>query len=233
MKNFKSDLKQLLDRLEDKKPFTFSKYADGEYAVLRNIKITNCDNWTFEPELHQYEYNMLLESFKYSGKNYIVGVSCPCCQPQSHIKWMRDTAGATHLTWANLFVNSNYEYFKERAFPIFNNWKEKVVLVANEDGLNKSLPFNVDEYIPIKIGSWLNPDLDILIERLTKEAMETENQLFLFSGGPLGNILCHQLHKIAPNNTYLDIGSTINPWITSKGRGYIHQDKDNRKTCTW
>jgi hypothetical protein len=156
MKEFKKDLEQLIHRLELKKPFTFSKYADGEFAILINQKITNCDKWTFD----------------------------------------------------------------------------NVTLVANEQGLNRELPFKVDNYIPIKIGSWLNPDLDIIIEKMKKLATNAYNQLFLFSAGPLGNILAHQLHELNSENTYIDIGSTINPWVTRDNRGYL---KENAilKTCIW
>tara|TARA_R110002153_G_scaffold150596_1_gene302091 strand:- start:2242 stop:2940 length:699 start_codon:yes stop_codon:yes gene_type:complete len=232
MRNFKTDLEQLIDRLKEKKPFTFSKYADGEFAILVNHKITNCDNWTFDPTLHAYEQKLLLNSFKYSGKNYIVGISCPCCVPSSHVKWMRDESGSDKITWANLFVNSNYPTVKDEIFPIFDNWDGKVTLVANEQGMNRELPFKVDNYIPITIGSWFNPDLDIIIEKMKKLAKSASGQLFLFSGGPLGNILAHQLHELNPGNTYIDIGSTINPWVTRDNRGYL---KDNAilKTCIW
>ena len=44
--NFNTDIKFLFNKLKNKEHFTFSKYADGEYKVLRNEYITNCDNWT-------------------------------------------------------------------------------------------------------------------------------------------------------------------------------------------
>ena len=43
MKNFKKDLVNIHNFLKEKKPFAFSKYADGEYKILVNEAITNCD----------------------------------------------------------------------------------------------------------------------------------------------------------------------------------------------
>lgn len=231
--NFKTHLDDILTQVKHGTHFAFSKYADGEYKVLRNERITNCDNWTFDPDIHQYEQKLLLESFQYSANNYVVGISCPCCQPRSHVQWMRNNVKTKKVTWANLFVNSNYSTFKDKGFKLFDNWKGKVILVANESGINSKLPFKVDEYVPIKIGSWFNPELDIILEKCINMCKE-DNQLFLFSGGPLGNMLCYKLHAINNNNTYIDIGSTINPWILGKNnRGYLKENGNNNKVCIW
>ena len=44
-----------------------------------------------------------------------------------------------------------------------------------------------------------------------------KDSLFLFCAGPFGNILAHQLFESNPNNIYMDIGSTLNPWLQSEG----------------
>jgi hypothetical protein len=231
--SFTEDIKFLFNKLKNKHHFSFSKYADGEYKVLRNELITNCDNWTFNPEYHQLEHQYLLDSYYYSDPEYYVGISCPCCQPESHIQWMRDNVKSKNITWANLFVNANYEYFKNNFFSEFNNWEGEVTLVANKQGENKKLPFKIDNYLPIQIGSWFNPSLEHIINLLKEKAIEFDDQLFLFSGGPLGNILAHQLHLVNKNNTYLDIGSTINPWIVGNNRGYLKNNNNRNRICIW
>ena len=231
MKSFVDDIKSIFTKIKSKEHFAFSKYADGEYKVLRNEPITNCDHWSFDPCTHQIEHQYLLSSYQYSHPDYYVGISCPCCQPESHIQWMRDNVKTKNVTWANLFVNGNYEFFKSNFFPEFDKWEGEVTLVANEQGENKKLPFKIDNYLPIQIGSWFNPVLEHIINLLKEKATQSDNQLFLFSGGPLGNILAHQLHLVNKNNTYLDIGSTINPWIVGSNRGYLRNNKN--KICIW
>ena len=44
--SFRSDIEFLFERLKNKEKFSFSKYADGEFAILANQKITNVDNKT-------------------------------------------------------------------------------------------------------------------------------------------------------------------------------------------
>jgi len=231
MKVFEDDIKHMLARLQNHEYFSFSKYADGEYAVLRNTKITNCDNWVFDPVSRQYERQLLLESFQYNHDNYHVGISCPCCQPKVDVEWMRDNVKTKNVTWANLFVNNNYRFFRENFFSTFNDWPGRVILISNEAGVNKKLPFKCNIFYPISIEGWLEPNLSKTIKTSKNLATEKNDQLFLFSGGPLGNILAHLLHIENQNNTYIDIGSTVNPWITGNNRGYLNGV--DQKTCIW
>ena len=159
MKDFREDISNIYKRLKEKKPFAFSKYADGEYKILVNEPITNCDNWTFCPETHKAEQSLLLESFQYDHDDYIVGISCPCCQPMDHVQWMRATIKTKNVTWANLFVNSNYPYFEKELIPIFDGWNEDVFLFANENGISKQMPFKVKKYFPLNMKAWQEPFL--------------------------------------------------------------------------
>ena len=172
-----------------------------------------------------------MESFKYNHHDYYVGICCPCCQPKAHITWMIENVGTKNVTWANIFVNSNYDFFVDNFIPEFDKWEGNVILFANKIGENNTLPFKVDTYYPLELEAWKEPHLTRIIEDSKQLCGELDNQLFLFSAGPLGNILAHELHKHNPNNTYIDIGSTINPWTVGKNRGYL--SGSNKKTCIW
>ena len=233
MKTFKKDLSELLERLRTRKPFAFSKYADGEYKILRNEQITNCDLWTFLPDTHKEEQQLLMKSFQYASPDYIVGISCPCCQPEDHVQWMRENCKTKNVTWANLFVNSNYDFFLQEFIKEFQSWENDVFLFANEEGVSKKLPFNVTEYFPINMKAWQEPFLSHWINIAKDRATNCDGKLFLFCGGPLGNILAYELHKHNPLNTYIDIGSTLNPWIVGSNRDYHKGASFRKQTCIW
>lgn len=231
-KNFNEDIKVLLEMLKSDINFSFSKYADGEYAMLRNISITvqPCDNWSFRSELDKKYSDFLLESFKYFEPGYYVGISCPCCQPMPNVQWMRDTLGAPkeYVTWANIFVNGNYKFFMDNFIPEFK--KKKVVIVASEKGNKEKLPFEVEEYIPIKQTAWRD-NFD-LVEKLSNT--KHSGKLFLFCAGPLGNMLAYSMWKHNKNNTYMDIGSTLNPWIVGVNRDYMYENGHYYgRNCIW
>ena len=229
VKTFKNDFFKILNLLKAKEKFSFSKYADGEYAILRNQRITNCDGWTFNPINDQKYQWALLESFKFHHPGYYVGISCPCCVPQAHVDWMRENVGVDdgHLTWANLFVNSNYELFKEHFIPEFDN--HDIIIVGSARGNAAELPFKIEEYYGIFKAAWKeNYDLINLLL-----GNEYKDKLFLFCAGPLGNMLAHRMWEANKDNTYLDIGSTLNPWLVGNNRGYLRGKKTINKTCIW
>ena len=231
-KDFRNDLIVLHNLLKAKTNFSFSKYADGEYAILENRTITvqPADNWTFTAEKDEVYRQELINSFKYYEPGYYVGISCPCCQPMPHIAAMRSQVGAhaDYVTWANIFVNGNYKFYIENFIPEYK--KRDVVIVASEKGSKDSLPFAVSEYIPIKQTAWR--DNFNLVEELSNRS--DSGKLYLFCAGPLGNMLAAKLWTKNKNNTYLDIGSTINPWIVGKNRDYMFESNAYfGKNCIW
>ncbi len=229
MKTFQGDLLKLFELLKTKTPFSFSKYADGEFAMLTNRKITNCDNWTFDPTIDNKYYLELLESFRFNEKGYYVGISCPCCVSKSDVDWMRKNVNVDeeHLTWANIFVNGNYNKFKEIFIPEFSN--HDIVLVANENANINNLPFGIIKHI--KIGNLAWKENYNLVNELPK--VDYNNKLFLFCAGPLGNMLAAKMWKHNKNNIYMDIGSTLNSWLIGNNRGYLRGADTINKICVW
>ena len=229
MKTFQEDILIIYNLLKNKIPFSFSKYADGEFEILANHKITNCDNWTFDPNIDNKYHQELMNSFTFNEDGYFVGISCPCCVKINDVEWMRNNVGANnnYLTWANLFVNGNYNTFKELFIPEFKN--HDIVLLANKNVDPNKLPFKIDEFIPIGNTAW--KENFNLVDELPK--MNYKNKLFLFCAGPLGNMLAAKMWKYNKNNIYMDIGSTLNPWLVGNNRGYLHGSDTINKKCIW
>lgn len=228
-KNFTKDIEIIFNALKNREKFSFSKYADGEYAILIDRKITNCDNWTYDPDLHQMYRDELMESYQYNEDGYYVGISCPCCVGNEDTKWMRDNVRVNdkNLTWANIFVNGNYNYFKNNFIPEFNN--HDIILVANENANIVNLPFKIEEHIKVTGTAW--KDNFDLLGSLPKK--EYSDKLFLFCAGPLGNMLAYNMWKNNKNNTYIDIGSTLNTWLVGNNRGYLMGRPTINKICNW
>ncbi len=230
MKNFESEIYRIFDLFKKGSPFSFSKYADGEWAIINDF---NLNNREFEntPLTPSFFKNKLIESFQYKDPNYYIGVSCPCCQGGEAQK-MIDFSGQhyQHLTFANVFVNSNYQIYKDTFIKEYKNYD--IHLIANEKSKIKNLPFKIEQFYPIGFSAWVNNYK--LIEEIKQKNLI--NKLFLFCAGPFGNLLAHQLHETNKNNIYLDIGSTLNPWLQSEGfqrdyylNGTIYQ----RRSCVW
>lgn len=240
MKYFRQDIITFKNKIEAKENFSFSKYADGEWAVIQNHQINNKEFW-FDPsnDSDQFKRKALIESFQYKNPRYYVGISCPCCQGQEAFQSMKSFSlqDEGQLTWANLWVNGNYKYYVQNIIPLFK--QRPIVLFCNENGKIENLPFKPYVIFPLKNNAWeYNWDAieksKQIISKLSYSNIK--NVLVLFCCGPFGNILCHQLTEHEPDNTYLDIGSTLNPWLQSAGFERFYYMGDNvfsRMECLW
>ena len=235
-KNYRDDLKILIEKLKNGETFSFSKYADGELHILSNLPINNGEFW-FIPEKNGINRQDMIDSLRFKHDNYYVGVSCPCCIGGLPVhNWYKKQSGQNleNLTWANLFVNGNHSYYIEKMVPLYLNYK--VVLVSNSDSNLNSLPFEVEKHFKIGKNAWVK-NLNVVSEiKQYIDENEISNYLFLFCAGPFGNILTHQLFDHNKNNTYIDIGSTLNHFLlgdAGKNRGYLRKESSINKVCIW
>ena len=229
MKLFNDEIKNLFERLKSKQPFAFSKFADGEWFMMRGLAVNNNEfAYTTDDTFYREQ---LINSFKFKDAGYYIGISCPCCQGQEHNK-MLDFSGQddAHLTFANIFVNANYDFYRNNFIEEYKNWE--IHLVANKNAKIENLPFKVEKFYPVENTAWKhNYDL---IEEINHQ--ELKGKLFLFAYGPFGNMLAHQLWENNKNNTYLDIGSTLNPWLQSEGFKRDYYDAGTtykNRVCVW
>jgi hypothetical protein len=236
-RSFANNILAFRTKLQNRENFSFSKYADGEWAVMQNHSINNKEFW-FDPnsEKDQEKRQALIESFKYKHPNYYVGISCPCCQGIDTFNSMREFSEQDddHLTWANLWVNSNYKTFINKILPLFSD--RDIVLFHNKRGNISKLPFKPYVTFPLNDNSWEH-DWEIA-EQVNNilNIFPIENAIFLFCCGPFGNILCHRFTQICDKNTYLDIGSTLNPFLGSAGFERHYYQGNNffsNLTCQW
>ena len=235
-KDYRKDLMHIIEKLKKKEKFAFSKYADGELHILSNRPINNGEFW-FLPEKDNSGRQNLIDSLRYKDQNYFVGIACPCCIGGKTVhRWYKKQSGQNfkNLTWANIFVNGNHQYYIENMVPLYSNYD--VILISNSDSNLERLPFKVSKHFQIGKNAWID---DIQVIEKIKQYISKENikdSLFLFCAGPFGNILTHQLFEYNKENTYIDIGSTLNHFLlgdNGKNRGYLRGEKSLQKKCTW
>ncbi len=234
-KYFNKDIKVFRKKLKDKESFTFSKFADGEWAAMKSQRLDN-NEFRYVNSLENIEAReSLVNAIRFQHPNYYVGVSCPCCQDTA-FEEMVEYSGqpVEQLTWANLWVNSNYKYYCSHVVPLFK--KYKTVLVAHKDSSIENLPKGLkpDIFCPIEKNAWVESKGKIGVLKDVIDKRKMRGWLFLFCAGPFGNILAHQLTDHCDENTYLDIGSTLNPFLGTEGfkRSYFN-DHQSRKPCVW
>lgn len=234
MKIFQNEIQFFHNLLVNKENFSLARFGDGEMIAMRGETIASgCGEWNTNGPQPEYELarKLLKDSFTHIDPGYYVGIVCPCCQGIDNFNKMKTESGQpdSQLTFANIFVNSNYNYFVTNYIPLFK--ERNILLVANNTSKINNLPFS-GKFIGVGYNAWVND----LVTIDTIKQMNLKDHIVLLACGPLGKILAHQLWMHDKSNTYLDIGSTLHPWLQSdlNIRGYYQQNSfHSTLTCTW
>jgi hypothetical protein len=244
--NFKKDFYTLMRMLKEKENFAFTRFSDGELYILQNKKIfikdTTCflrgqehqGSWgkeehkSFDPEKNQDLRQYLLKSYTHEQKNYFKGICTRQDVGDDDWEWQFSNGlskDENNLTFSNLLINGNYIYFMTEMVPAIQKQDYKVVYVCNENADLEKFPFKLVK--DFRVGSNCHIEGQHLISEMKcwVEENSIADHLFLFSAASLSNLLIYELYKSFPNNTYMDIGSTLNPMLGLDGwkgsRGYL------------
>ena len=256
MKDFLLDLQILETKLKNKENFSFLRYSDGERFIMVGKSLVIKENGCFVDDFHhvnQFEEedfkeinsdehahikNLLIESFKYQDQNYFKGINCPCCNGAEAVDFFKSmVTDERTLTWANLLVNSNYPYFLSKIVPLFK--EREIILVANKKSKIGNLPFTVSKFFAVGNNCIINDHH--LIDEIKNyiSSNNITNNIFLFSASSLSQILIYNLWKFNKNNTYINIGTTLNHLLgLSCRRGYLSYNfkghhPDVERKCIW
>lgn len=239
-RDFNKELDFFLNKIKNNNHFSLSRWGDGELMILegKHIDLRNVKNGEFryDPNLNEYSEvrNKLIDSYKYKDENYYVGIACKCCVGEDKFQYMKKLSGQDeeNLTWANIFVNSNYNGFIRNYVEIFK--KKDIIMIVNNQANTSKLSFNVENIYYVGTDAWYkNYDL---IQKIMMDIGEYNivDKIFLIAAGPLSNIMTAELWKYNKNNTYIDIGSVFDVQMGMKPtRGY-HMGADTlKKKCIW
>jgi len=247
----------LLDLLKTRQPFAFNRFSDGELYILQNkelildanqVKVGDAvstgiykaeDFKRFHPEEHSFYRDRLVEAFRFTKHFYFKGLSCRCCVGDENLQWQLDFHGAydEFFTWANLLVNGNYARFIHEMYPVFNDYK--TVFICNENADLSVLPFLVKDF---RVGrNAMVNDYGLIEElKLWMDENHIEDHLFLFSASSFSKMAIHQLYEHCDRNTYIDVGTTLNPFMNMRlDRTYLKsfwlgaKGNDIDKICIW
>ena len=240
LKNFHKAFDKILDMLKEGENFAFTRFSDGELFILQNKTLVLADNHyitgdikgqnryteeehkEFYPEKHQKYRELLIETFKHNQKNYFKGI---CTTTDGHVGkqnflWMLGLHRGDHenLTFSNLLINANYHRFIEELVPLLEN--RKIIYVVNEAANVDNLPFDLVKTFRIGSNCMINN-----FDTPEKVSKYIKDNIILCSAASLSNFITYKCFKENNNNTFLDIGSCLNPLLGLEGwkytRGYL------------
>ena len=243
---FKKDFNIILNKIKNRENFAFTRFSDGELYILQNRKVQisedkcfirekeHVGSWgeeehkSFIPGKDDHLRERLTECFVHKQENYFKGICTKQDVGNEDWAWQFNNLldkNEKNLTFANLLINGNYTNFMTSMVPEIKKQAYETVYVCNKNANLKDYPFKLKKDFRVGQNCHIN-DLHLVEEMIEWVSNNNvQNCLFLFSAASLSNILIYELYKRFPENTYMDIGSTLNPMLKLDGwkgsRGYL------------
>ena len=224
---FGEALEEVWRRVIAGEPIALSRFGEGEAKLMQGKQIKLVDDWSFSGGV-----SLLAEDLKEAAscKDLIQGIGCGCCDPEG--KQYLSEVCQGELTYANLFVNGNYNRF----IDMLSQFGKPVFLIANRKAADfASYPLFVSGFygVPGDCVRYYASAKEKLLEDAELIASNWKDCLILIAAGPIGTVLPYFFRKFQPTIQVLDIGSTLDPWIFGKEtRPYQSRgSKANAKVC--
>lgn len=218
MNKFDNDFEYYTELIKSDTNFAYARYADGEVQLMRGNPIGYqsqafmMDKWSAPAEMTSIG-TQLLESLKHTEQNYHYAISGKSDSIPDY-EFLTERIQNTNLTFANLWINSNYQKMK----LFYQTLEKEVYVICNHTAKKENFPFKVGELFPFPDDciSYFLEYGDDYISQLTEYVSQVENKTFFVSAGPVSEILIHEMYLSNPNNQYIDVGSSIDEFVHGK-----------------
>jgi hypothetical protein len=217
-KSFKEYLDYYTNLMESDHPFTYTRWGDGEIAILdgspigEQYLVWQNREWKFPQGGESRLGRDLAEVLKVQGPDIHFGLPCRCCSGDYYYNRLIHGITESPIGPVSLFINNNYKYFLQWLTTLNGKGKSVSLLVNHMAGdkLDK-FPFKVQHF-------WPAPDHCVEVYEEKKEELlasvrefansMTKNLVFV-SAGPLSEVFILEMWKANPTNQYVDVGSAL------------------------
>lgn len=219
--------------INNKIPVCFLKYGDGEYQCSKKVRGQNCDSDHYTLALS----DGILQSFKYLAENPNVLIGgwhekSVCDYWQSLIN--------TKIEWVNYHTiiidikdiqqQSQEELNKKIGlFKTIQDTPLPKIIICNELLKKAELFLKTDTMIQIPLRNWFDKNFNYILSQIVSviKNYSVFPCILIFAAGMSSKVLIAELHKLFPQNIYLDFGSALDLLCTkrdSRGREYLYEE---------
>jgi len=211
-------LRQLSKDIREGKPFTFSRWGDGEWrAVLGTVRGANCDGHAFFPEMGEE-----LQAVLRSQPSYLMGM-----QPfatrllgQRIEKWL--ASNKLTFNWINADV-FHKAAGNGKLGRLIQALQERKVVIVGPDHLkriNKLVPYA--QFVDVPPKNAFLARRKIVRETLAALDSIDEPAVVSVSASMPAEIILHELYaKAGQRHTLIDFGSLWDQYVGVKSRKYM------------
>ena len=211
-----------------REPFALLRYVDGERGIMEGSEVINFeDNWSWKGSASTLAAALFAGLRGHYGEPVFYAFASPLDDPFG-LEWYLEHTEATcaQLTYANLWVNALYPRTKELLLDLLERQPGRIVVAANGAGLadfdlcpERGGPLLA--CVPLPDGAarlWENATqrAQVLESYLSRARAVPRGTLFITCGGPLSKPLIAAAWRANPENSYVDMGSTMDEIIKKR-----------------
>jgi len=229
----------IIECIKTKKPIVFCKYGDGEYICVKkylnnpnisdivdetdlNAEINNCNIVICNSDRDTYTEKLskgLLNSI-----NYIVNQDNVLIGQYLNVDKIWEQIVNRKINWCSyeillfnyLDIYDNIRFTnKINIYKSIKNSKMNKIIICNELLIKTEILLDINHIITIPFNSWFDDKFEEILDKV-KNLMNNDMNIILTSCGMSAKVLIAELHKINPNNIYLDIGSGLDLVCTKR-----------------
>jgi hypothetical protein len=201
------DMEWFIENLENKTPFAFARFNDGEMmGIAKAGSVVARGDQLVDLSLSK----ALKEAIQHKQENYYVGIPCSLCYPELN-KLAQDLVGDyEYKTLAVSTTNRNWKKFID-IFPKLVSDRRILWVSGNDQNTDnlKKIGINVHKkgLIPAT-NSWRF--YEHVLNNFPKNFQDGD--VVCISLGPTARVLVKEWYKQMPNVTFIDVGSNFDPF---------------------
>lgn len=231
LKNYTLANDYFVQKIIQKEPFSLLRYSERDYNIIHHNAVSY-DGWCFKGGFNPVLPDALLKTLELNFANVYYGIPMKCDNEVSYNFFIKNIPLNSNITFTNVFANYNYARFMK--FLLTSSLD--IVLMAPNNINNQAKNINVIEYY--KVDSNLvhrcNFDIDKYLIEAQDLAQKYQKTIFFISAGPIAKLFIYFMYLKNPNNSYIDVGSSID--VLTKGiatRRYHNEVSENCHKCSY
>lgn len=194
----------------DGEPYAFARFGDGEIGIIEGRRHrARQDGWEWDKsnadETDCCRVSVSLElSLSWTSENFIIGLPCRCHQSEfvNEAKKRTEHIHDSRKTFATLFLNSNYERWREID-------TSKFFIVSCHDGADLKVPSTPND------PAWRG------VSHLAGWLVASVNRPILVAAGPMACVLIQRYWMMSQDEpsrrqVILDVGSGLDERLRGK-----------------
>lgn len=229
--NLKDEYQKYWQKIVAGENFALVRYADGERSLMLGKAVKAQEGWQAGQGLTLLGED-LKKALGFADKNFVYGISCPCCDSAAYYWYMSHLEGCT-VTFSNIWANINFANF----FKDFQKLERDAVLITNFRGKGKPYgKLRVKKHYCVDddcVNFWARQGQQF-IQQIISETGHEKNLLYAVSAGPTSELIIKALYENNPDNCYIDFGSALDVFTHSKiTRPYVIENNAYAQQNCW